>query len=457
MQTINLDANPSIRHIGLHTDPKYIEDMLTKLIRTIKQFGRRIGDKSYNDMVCEQYALYVRYLTKTVCLIFEFDESQQFIRVVFYNEDQTKFWLKLWLSITDDPIIQYVENDRSDSVPSFESSECKLKPGEYLVHLSHCFFAYLGFTRCRLDDDSYLVTFNRQGDEMRTRLWLYYIMMHGRSWYAKFNYSPATCSVSEYELLIRDARAIKLKDVIQDTKSILRQRDPGGDSDDEEEGSGSPRNKGAELIECIRFKIAREILPMTDVKRARDCTLEEFTRAHTLDQFSDLTNELLQSAFSRDPKLNGKPYTFTWHETLERLRVVNTIQINNDVMRSFHKLEPVKPDPVVVAPESKIESPVIEPLAEPSKPVIESPSEPEIELPVLESQAEPVSEIKSSEIKPVSEIKSSEPMSESVDETVSDAEPKVDPSSEPEPMTATPELSKQLAGLDLEEGTPQPM
>jgi len=365
---LDLDVSKSIKDFEKSINTQYSNDTIYKLIELVKFFGQKIGTIYLDFHELTQYALTIKYLKCELPLVFEFDCLHQFINVVYYNNDQTKTYLKFFLSINDDPTIKYVENDHSGIIPSYQDKNIKLKPGEYLINLCHCLATFIGFYRIRLDDDSYLITKDTTGNEMRTKLWLYYLITKGKSWYAKFGYEPGNSNVHEYLNNISDARNIRLDSVCLCLKKIL-----------------FAPNK--DYLDDVLVTSAEKIVDLIGLSNE---TLHEYTTNHTLEEFTDLTNNLTQSIFARsvsiriintkqidevsiEKQINDIPIMvtpkikecnsesddddtsdddtsdddcesqyynleFPWYGIFRKLLVVNVIQVNNNVNKHYYRL-----------------------------------------------------------------------------------------------------------------------
>ena len=209
MSQINLDESPSLQCRDI-----------SQLINIVKQFGAPIGKIFRDDREIEQISFNFQYLAKTLNIIFEFDMFKQHIGCVFYNNatTQEKKYLEIILSINDIPYLKYIENDKSDIIPTYQDDHIQLGGGEYLMHFAHSLLFFIGYNNCRLDDDSHL----KLDVRLRIKLWLYLLIKNGKSWYRKFGYLPATVSVTEYNLIIEDMRKIKLMDI---KESIMKVRE----------------------------------------------------------------------------------------------------------------------------------------------------------------------------------------------------------------------------------------
>jgi hypothetical protein len=338
---LDLDISKSIKELKVSVNPKYMGDLLYGLIETIKKYGKYIGDIYIEYSKIFQYTIPVKYLSHTFYLVFEFDHSIQYINIVYYNHNQSKTYLKIFLSINDEPTIKYLENDKSGYVSGYSDDKIFLRPGEYLVNFAHCLMSYIGFYRMRLDDDSYLITKNKNNEEIKTKLWLYYLIKNKRSWYAKFGYIPGNCTINEYHMLIGDVCSIKLDEISLKLKQIL---------------SASNNHQFDQGLMAATIFLVEHIGQSSE-------TLYEYTINHCLEDFTLLTNQLFQSFFSRnlnilnsnqnkknskndddesDDEICASSHTtidFPWFNTIKKLLVVNVMQINNNISNHYYKLE----------------------------------------------------------------------------------------------------------------------
>jgi len=189
-----------------------------QLIQIIQHFGIHIGGIYRDDIEVTQYLFNVQYLKQTLDIIFEFDSFKQYVGIIFYNniKTQEKKYLEIVIALNDIPYLKYIENDKSPIIPIYSDSNIKLGGGEYLMNLTHKLLHFIGFTNCRLDDDSHL----KLGYQFRAKLWLYLLIKNGKSWYHKFGYLPSTVSVAEYNLLIEDMRKLKLSTIQEHIKRV---------------------------------------------------------------------------------------------------------------------------------------------------------------------------------------------------------------------------------------------
>ena len=310
MSLLDLDVSKSISELGLHIRIDYLSSTILTLIDVVKICGKNLGIvyKDIGNII--QYQLSVKYLDHTLPIVFEYDFSYQYINIVYYNKDQTITYLKIFLSINDDPIIKYIHNDKSGAVPSYK----ELKPGGYLMNFAHCLLSYIGFTRIRLDDDSYLITKDLSGIDIRTKLWLYSLLTKGKSWYAKYGYVPSNTNMSELNMAIADVQNLKLDEISLCLQKILSINDKN-------------------LI-----NLSQSII---DLIGSSQETLIEYTVNHTLHDFTILTNYLTQSIFERKITIDNEHVDFYWYVKYKRLLVSNVMQVNNDIQNHYRKLNHV--------------------------------------------------------------------------------------------------------------------
>ena len=273
MNILDIDKLKSINdYISINTTNKF--QTIYLLIRLIQSYGTQINKTTYK--------LCVRYLDRVIPLIYVFDDTCQFIDIKYETQLSTeiKCNLHIYLSYNDDPIIRWIESN--SSVPTY----LDIGRGEYLMNFAHCFLNFIGFSRVRLDDDSYLPL---QQTNTKLKLWLYLLLTNGRSWYAKFGYVPSNTSALEYQLLISDLKSIRLDKII----SRLRQREI-----------------KSELDTIIGDSVQ---------------TLEEYTKSHSLEECAVMFNTMFQSTFK----------TFFWYDIYYKLFLANICQtcdtINNFV------------------------------------------------------------------------------------------------------------------------------
>lgn len=330
---LDLDVSASVNDLDPCINVKYIGASIQQIIQLIKNHGKYNTTIITNISEMSQYYLPIKYLGHLLPVYFEFDVIGQYIYALIYNSDQTKTFLKLHVSIIDEPTIKYVENDRSGFIPQISSGEITLKPGEYLVNFSHCFFYYLGFNRSRLDDDSLFINKKFGGEEIRTKLWLYMLLTKYKSWYAKFGYEASNSSPPEYEFAVKSVCSIKLQDISILLKNTL---------------ANHRTHLNSNFVE-VSNKLVEIIGDSTE-------TLAEYTKNHSLEEFSLLTNNLSQSIYSKkiniyddedededgdedDVKLSQtkENITFDWYDKLHQLFVANVCQINNNIGNYFCK------------------------------------------------------------------------------------------------------------------------
>lgn len=323
---LDLDLSRSINDLGINIDTKHMSSTIYVLIDIIKYYGKNIGLIHKDIGTVTQYCLPVKYLGHTLPIIFEFDYSHQYINFIYYNNDQTKIYLKIFISINDDTTIKYIENDRSGMVPSYANENFSLKPGEYLVNFSHCFMSYINVNRIRLDDDSCLITKDPLGMEIKTKLWLHSLLIRGRSWYAKFGYEPANINACEHKMALTDIQNLKLNEISECLNKIL--------------SASNKENLDKNLID--------NSISLFNLIGTSNETLLEYTKNHTLKEFTELTNRLTQSVYSRTVLIQITStlddddiyitIEFPWFEKYKKLLLVNVMQINNNIHKHFHKL-----------------------------------------------------------------------------------------------------------------------
>lgn len=306
--------NKLFNHINLSVNT------INSLVNMVNAYGISLGIIYKNIDCYTQYLLKIKYLNNILPIVFEYDSTLQFIYIIFYNEDHSKYYLKIFINISDGAIIKYIENDRSGYIPSYSSDKISLKPGEYLVHFSHRLLSYIGFNRVTLEDESYLITRDSNGNEMRTKLWLWYLIFKGKSWYGKFGYEPGNCSITEYHNALSDVKLIKLNDVTNCLMNIINEP-----------------NKN--LIDPHLLNISEKIIKLIGDS---DETLGQYASSHTLEDFTNLTNYLSQSIYNKqiylqqiensdnDESIIKHQYiAFPWFEKYKKLLVANVIQVNN--------------------------------------------------------------------------------------------------------------------------------
>lgn len=330
---LDLDVSKSILELGININTTCPSNTIHAIIAIVKQVGINRGVVHRDIADVFQYELSIKYLDNVFPMIFEFDFSLQYINIVLYNDDQTKTYLKIFLSINDDPIIKYIENDKTGFVYGYSDSAVSLKPGEYLMHLSHGILSYIGFDRVRLDDDSYLITKYGNGTEMRTKLWLYLLIKNGKSWYSKFGYQRGNSSIYDFDLILSDINSLNLEEITIHLTKIIN----------------APNRR---FIDSNLIEISEKIIAIIGKSHK---TLEEFTKNRPMEDFTILTNNLMQSIYSKklfienntreessnSDDSNNPTYTmveFLWYDKLWKLFIANVIQINNDVKNSFYRM-----------------------------------------------------------------------------------------------------------------------
>lgn len=275
---LDLDNPSTIEEYDHGITQCYPRNKIDRLIKLI----RRLEKPPHSD----HYAITVKYLDTIKTLILEIDDLGKTIHLLHYNCEQTKVYLKILISVSEDPMIKYIESDGS-KIGS-------IKSGEYLMYLSHCLMTYLGFQRSRLDDDSRLIL---SGGKIRVKLWLYLLITQRKSWYSKFGYQASNCYPSEWDIAIDDARSISLEEVV-DT-----------------------------LRKCSKINYLTQVSYfLVDFIGGSRQTLYQFTTTHPIEDFAILTNCLMQSVFEKRGNLS-----FFWYDRLTKLRLANVLQVNHHV------------------------------------------------------------------------------------------------------------------------------
>lgn len=296
------------------------------LVDMIKIYGEPLGILCRDTGNVFQYCLKIKYLGHVLPMVFEYDYGFQFINILYYNKDHTKYYLKISINISDGVMIKYLENDRSGNIPSYRDDKISLKPGEYLIHFSHCFLSFIGFNRVSLEDESYLISKDTTGNEISTKLWLWYLITKGKSWYAKFGYESGNSSLSEYQLALSDMKSIKLNDVVKCLKKII-----------------NAPNK--HLLDPCLVENSEKIIKLIGNSTE---TLGQYATSHNLEEFTNLTNYLSQSIYGRKVYLRehsedeeDKPkyldVVFPWYEKYRKLLVANMIQVNNNIQKCYYR------------------------------------------------------------------------------------------------------------------------
>jgi len=329
---IDLDKYDSGVIKEFNINVKYLPEIVLKLISVIKHLGQYIGiyhDKDIGEIF--QYKLSMKYLNITMPIICEFNDMQQHLTILLYNNDRSKIYLKLYLSACDEPILKYIENDRTGVVPSYEDDRITLTCGAYLVHFVHCLVSFIGFSRMRLDDDSHLVIKGTNGLDIRTKLWLYLLMTKGRSWYTKFGYEPSNVALDTYTMCVTDMRNIKLDNVSKTLTKI----------------------KNAKNTHLLDPPLVSTVILLVDLIGNSTETLYEYTQTHSMEQFAHLTNNLTQSVFSKKYQIMDETsmidywITFPWYEIYTQLLVANVLQVNNNINDCFHRLADTSKNPIL--------------------------------------------------------------------------------------------------------------
>jgi hypothetical protein len=368
MQSIDLDRYRSISELGIDINAKYLRDAIYQLIKLIQGQTIRVGTIYRDTGDVQQYRTQIKYLNNYLTFSFEFDHLYQFLHILLYSKDQTKTYLKICLAINDDPLIQYVENDHSGYIPTYIDDKIKLKGGEYLINLTHCLLSFIGFSRIRLDDNSQLISIDETGVENRTKLWLYLLMTKGNSWYAKFGYEPCNISLHELQIRINEIKLIKLSEIILRLKPIVDFEY----KSDLNQALVSAANEIVNLIKdhsninsntlCDHSHINSNTLydhSHINSNTLCDCTFGDYTKSCSMEKFSNLTNNLMQSVFSKRYAIHMKHNNsneecdedseksiisntifleFFWFDKFQQLFVGNVMQINNNISKWFYGL-----------------------------------------------------------------------------------------------------------------------
>lgn len=318
--SLNLDELKSISNIDSSFSAKTICSTIYNLIALVKKFGKYIGIVQ-RDTTIEQYNIIITYLKFELSVIFELDNTSQFIDIVIYNDDQVKTFLRLSLKINDEPTIKYIENDHSGKIPNILYENIKLKPGEYLINFAHCLLSFIGIDRVRLDDDSLLIL-NKNNTQYKIKLWLYHLLTKGHSWYSKFGYTPSNSYINELEMALDNVKKINLKEIVNILNKIIYHiSDP---------------NKSE--IDKNLIYISKEIIQI--IGSFTD-TLECFTKTFPIESFSILTNNLTQSVFAKTIIIgsNSELIDFSWYKTIRQLFIHNVCQVNNNIKCYFLSLK----------------------------------------------------------------------------------------------------------------------
>lgn len=312
--SLNLDKLKSVKEIESYFSTKTMSATICNLNLLVKKFGKHNGIIQ-RDTDVEQYSITITYLKFDLVVFFEFDFTGQFTDIIIYNNDQTKKYLRITLTINDDSTIKYIENDRTGTIPTINEKNIILKPGEYLINFAHCFLSFVGLNRVRLDDDSLLII-KKNDTEYRIKLWLYCLITKGKSWYSKFGYSPP--NVNELEMTLNDIKNIDLGSVTEILGEIISYY---------LDTNESVTNK--HLV-----NVSKEIVQIIGSFTG---TLENFTKSNSIELFSTLTNNLDQSVFAKKIFLDKKSklIEFPWYQIINNLFMSNVCQINNNITTCF--------------------------------------------------------------------------------------------------------------------------
>lgn len=321
---LNLDISKNIGDFGININTTYLPETVYKLIELIKNYGKFIK-KHTADIDIYQYAIKYCYLKKFITLYFEFDMTYQYINISIYNPNTENFCLKIFLSITEQPIIKYIENDKTGFITGYNDEKIKLKTGEYLINFAHCFLSHIGYQRCRLDDDSYLIIENENGVKVKVKLWLYYLLIHEKSYYAKSGYNPANSTDYEYLIRIRDVQNINLPEIKQKLEAVIN-------------------SENKHYLDKTLVETSQRI---TEIIKDFNGTLLQYTRGHDIITFAKLVNNLFQSIFSKkvmikNSKNQDEKYNqldFPWYDKYMALFIANVCQVNNNIGNFYYRIE----------------------------------------------------------------------------------------------------------------------
>jgi hypothetical protein len=271
MNILDLDKVQSIKeYVTLNVANKF--HTIYTLIALVQKYGTLI--KKEQGLLINQscYQLCIKYLGHLLPILYLFDDTAKFLDMKYCLGTPYKCHLHIAFEFNDDPMIKWIETN--GDIPTYIESSIKLGKGEYLMNFAHCFLAFVGFKRSRLDDDSYLVI----NDSTKIKLWLYLLVTKGLTWYHKFGYVPCNKSPLEYQLAIKDIQSIQLDKVIASYKNF-------GDLIDD------PNQ-----------------------------TLSTYAQTHSLEQTAVLFNELFQSKYQ----------SFFWYQIYHKLFIGNVCQTNDD-------------------------------------------------------------------------------------------------------------------------------
>lgn len=277
-------------------------------IKIVKQFGDYCGI-IISETDIQQYKLNIKYFEQIILTAFEFDDSNQFINIIVYNN--SKILLKISLKINDDPIISYIENDKSGFIKSIDKNSIKIKPGEYLINFAHCLLSFVGITRVRLDDDSHLII-QSNNTTYNVKLWLYLLLTKGHSWYIKFGYE--SINISDLHFAINDVKNINLNDIITQLELAINLKKD---------------------LDFFFVETSRKIIDLINFSNAN--TLEKFVSSQTIELFSELTNNLSQSIYANGITCGNIFIEFPWHQKIHYLFITNVMQVNNCIANHYFK------------------------------------------------------------------------------------------------------------------------
>ena len=326
---LDLDKSKNISEFVPGIDTKHAPDTIHKLIEMIKKYGTFI--RSDNEWIgaVHQYHFEVKYLNKIVPLTMIFDDTYQYIQMKYVriiDPDILKCYLYLFLSINDEPTIKWIENDHSIYTLTYSDSKITLGGGEYLINFVHCLLSYIGYDRCRLDDDSYLVTKDSDGTETRCKLWLYLLLTKGKSWYHKFGYRPSSCTPIEYDIALSDLQKMSFEVISSHLTRV--QRATNKDLLDER------------LIEAVNHLALL-------VENKEGLVSVYLAETKESDIIISLLNALFDSFFSKTYYLTEvneweqTQISFPWYKPYCQMLLANMLQSNNNIKESFYKLLPV--------------------------------------------------------------------------------------------------------------------
>ena len=307
---LDLDVQLSINVYANNVDTKKSYQLIYQLYAIIKQWAKYDFHTSY-IMV---YKMPIKYLNRVIICQIEIDKNCQFINILYDNEDRSKNYLKIVLSINDEPTIKYVCSDKADHIKPYINGQVDIKPGAYLINFAHALLSFIGYDRTRLDDDSSLIL-NIDNDQIiSAKLWLYCLLTKNCSFYHKFGYNASNVMPGELDLLITDAKNISLSKIVGCLCS--KNVDNSIKNSNNNSINNSTNNASSDIIEMVGDY---------------DGTLYDYTMSHSIIEFAKLTNLLDQNIFDND-------YYF-WYGILRKLYVANVCQTNNNIKNHFHRLK----------------------------------------------------------------------------------------------------------------------